>query len=430
MKILGLSSAVAVATLLTTTSAFAVTEITWWHAMTGANNEVVDTLSKEFNESQSEYKITPVFKGTYPETLNAGIAAFRAKQPPTIMQVFDAGTGTMMAAEGAIKPVADILSMGGKPFDKSQYLPGIVSYYSKPDGTMLSFPYNSSSPILYYNKDIFTKAGLDVDNPPKTWTEVWDAAKKIKSSGAAPCGFTSTWLTWIHTENFAAWNNYSWGTQENGIAGPNVELKINAEPFVKHFQALADLAKDGTFKYGGRTSEAKQIFLAGECGMFTESSGGLGDVIKSGINYGTGMLPSDGETQNTIPGGASLWVFAGKSDDEYKGVAAFFNFLSQTDIQARLHQVSGYLPVTLAAYEKTKADGFYEKNPAREIPIKQMMGKAPTENSKGVRLPNLPQVRDIMNEEYENMLAGKQTAQQALDNAVTRGNAAIKEAGQ
>jgi len=427
MKILGYSAGVAIATLLSTTSAFAVTEISWWHAMTGANNEVVDTLSKEFNESQTEYKVTAVFKGTYPETLNAGIAAFRAKQPPTIMQVFDAGTGTMMAAEGAIKPAADILSMGGTAFDKSQYLPGIVSYYSKPDGTMLSFPYNSSSPILYYNKDIFKKAGLDENTPPKTWNEVWDMSKKIKASGAAPCGFTSTWLTWIHTENFAAWNNYSWGTQENGIAGPNVELKINAKPFVDHFQALADLAKDGTFKYGGRTSEAKQIFLAGECGIFTESSGGLGDIVKSGMNYGTGMLPSDGETQNTIPGGASLWVFAGKSDEEYKGVAAFFTFLSQTDIQARLHQVSGYLPVTLAAYEKTKADGFYTKNPAREIPIIQMLAKAPTENSKGVRLPNLPQVRDIMNEEYENMLAGKQTAQQALDNAVARGNQAIKE---
>lgn len=431
MKFSGFAAgSVFAAVLLSSTSAFAVTEISWWHAMTGANNEVVNQLSKEFNESQADYKVTPVFKGTYPETLNAGIAAFRAKQPPTIMQVFDAGTGTMMAAEGAIKPVAEILAMGGKPFDKSQYLPGIAAYYSKPDGTMLSFPYNSSSPILYYNKDIFKKAGLDVDNPPKTWNEVWDAAKKIKSSGAAPCGFTSTWLTWIHTENFAAWNNYQWGTQENGIAGPNVELKINAEPFVKHFQALADLAKDGTFKYGGRTSEAKQIFLAGECGIFTESSGGLGDIIKSGMNYGTGMLPYDTESQNTIPGGASLWVFAGKSDDEYKAVAAFFNFLSQTDIQARLHQVSGYMPVTMAAYEKTKADGFYEKNPAREIPIKQMLGKAPTENSKGVRLPNLPQVRDIMNEEYEKMLAGQQTAQQALDNAVTRGNAAIKEASQ
>ena len=428
MRFHGLAAGIAASFLLSTTSAFAVTEISWWHAMTGANNEVVEQLSKEFNESQADYKITPVFKGTYPETLNAGIAAFRAGQAPHIMQVFDAGTGTMMAAEGAIKPVAEILSMGGKPFDKSQYLPGIVSYYSKPDGTMLSFPYNSSSPILYYNKDILQKAGLDVDNPPKTWDQVWDAAKKIKASGAAPCGFTSTWLTWIHTENFAAWNNYQWGTNENGIAALDVELKVNAEPFVKHFQALADLAKDGTFKYGGRTSEAKQIFLAGECGLFTESSGGLGDIIKSGMNYGTGELPYDTESQNTIPGGASLWVFGGKSDEEYKGVAAFFNFLSQTDIQARLHQVSGYLPVTLAAYEKTKADGFYDKNPAREIPIKQMLAKAPTENSKGVRLPNLPQVRDIMNEEYEKMLAGEQTAQQALDKIVERGNAAIKEA--
>jgi sn-glycerol 3-phosphate transport system substrate-binding protein len=433
MRIQGLAVSASLAlTLLTTTSAFAVTEISWWHAMTGANNEVVETLSKEFNESQSEFKIVPVFKGTYPETLNAGIAAFRAKQPPAIMQVFDAGTGVMMAAEGAVKPVADVLTMGGGGFDKSQYLPGIVSYYSKPDGTMLSFPYNSSSPILYYNKDIFQKAGLDVDNPPKTWPEVFDAARKIKSSGAAPCGFTSTWLTWIQTENFAAWNNQQWGTNENGIASLDVELKFNSPAFVKHFQAIADLAKEGVFRYGGRTSEAKPLFLSGECGIFTESSGGLGDVVKSGMNYGTGPLPYDpdlaGAPQNTIPGGASLWVFEGKSDEEYKGVAAFFNFLSQTPIQARLHQVSGYLPVTMAAYEDTKNSGFYEKNPAREIPIKQMMGKAPTENSKGVRLANLPQVRDIENEEFEKMLAGEQTAQQALDNAVKRGNEAIKQA--
>jgi sn-glycerol 3-phosphate transport system substrate-binding protein len=297
---------------------------------------------------------------------------------------------------------------------------------------MLSFPYNSSSPILYYNKDIFQKAGLDVDNPPKTWPEVFDAARKIKTSGAAPCGLTSTWLTWIGLENFAAWNNLQYGTQENGLAATDVDLTFNSPMFVKHFQNIADLAKEGVFKYGGRTSEAKQIFLAGECGIFTESSGGLGDVIKSGMNYGLGQLPyypeAEGAPQNTIPGGASLWVFGGKSDDEYKGVAAFFTFLSQTEVQAKLHQVSGYLPVTMAAYEATKASGFYEKNPGREIPIAQMMGKAPTANSKGVRLINLPQVRDIQNEEFEKMLAGEQTAQQALDNAVSRGNAAIQQA--
>jgi sn-glycerol 3-phosphate transport system substrate-binding protein len=432
MKLLGIAAGLATAlTLYSSASAIAATQISWWHAMTGANAEVVDKIAKDFNASQSDYEVVPVFKGTYPETLNAGIAAFRAGQAPDIIQVFDVGTGVMMAAEGAIRPVAEVLEGAGLKFDKSQYLPGIVAYYSKPDGTMLSFPYNSSSPILYYNKDVFEKAGLDVNNPPKTWGEVFEAAKKIKTSGAAACGYTSTWLTWIHLENFAAWNNISYGTNENGLAGGDVELKINAPLYVNHFQSIADLAKDGTFKYGGRTSEAKQLFLAGECGILTESSGGLGDIVKSGMNYGIGQLPYDEDgagPQNTTPGGASLWVMAGKSDEQYKGVAAFFNYLSQTDVQQFLHEQSGYLPVTLAAYEATKGSDFYEKNPGRETPILQMMGKAPTENSKGVRLANLPQVRDIQNEEFEKMLAGQQTAQQALDAAVTRGNAAIKEA--
>jgi sn-glycerol 3-phosphate transport system substrate-binding protein len=410
--------------------AYAATELQWWHAMTGANNEMVEELAKEFNESQSTYKVVPVFKGTYPETLNAGIAAFRAKQPPAIIQVFDAGSGTMMAAEGAIVPAMEVLQKAGFTFDKSQYLPGIVAYYSKPDGTMLSFPYNSSSPILYYNKDAFQKAGLAADNPPKTWPEVFEAAKKIKESGAAPCGLTSTWLTWIQTENFAAWNNVSYGTSENGLGGLDVQLQINAPLYVEHFQAIADLAKDGAFRYGGRTSEAKQLFTSGECAILTESSGGLGDIVKSGINYGIGQLPYyEGHgPQNTIPGGASLWVFGSKSDEEYKGVAEFFNFLSQTSTQAKLHQVSGYLPVTMAAYEETKASGFYEKNPGRETPILQMLGKAPTENSKGVRLVNLPQVRDILNEEFEAMLAGQQDAKTTLDKAVERANAAIAAA--
>lgn len=428
-----LSAAVALGAMIAGASqAFAVTELQWWHAMTGANNEVVETLAKEFNASQEDFKIAPVFKGTYPETLNAGIAAFRAKQMPAIIQVFDVGTGVMMGAEGAVKPIAEVLEAGGYAFDKSQYLPGIVAYYSKPDGTMLSFPYNSSSPILYYNKDIFEKAGLDVDNPPKTWQAVFEAARKIKESGAAECGYTSTWLTWIHLENFAAWNDVPYGTQENGLAGTNVELKLNEPIYVEHFQALADLAKDGVFRYGGRTSEAKQLFLSGECGILTESSGGLGDIVKSGINYGIGQLPYDenaeGAPQNTIPGGASLWVFGGKSDEEYKGIAEFFNFLSQTDIQARLHQVSGYLPVTKAAYEATKASGFYDENPGRETPILQMLGKEPTANSKGVRLPNLPQIRDIANEQFEAMLAGQQDAKQALDKLVEQGNEAIAEA--
>jgi sn-glycerol 3-phosphate transport system substrate-binding protein len=412
--------------------AWAVTELQFWFGVSGANAEVIQSLAREFNATQTEYRVVPVFKGTYPETLQAGIAAFEAGHPPHIIQVFDVGTGVMMNTERAFIPVAEVLEKAGGTFDNSQYLPGIVAYYSRPDGTMLSFPFNSSSPILFYNKDIYRRAGLDVGNPPETWLEVWYAARRIVSTGAATCGYTSAWLTWIHLENFAAWNNLPYATHENGMAGSEVELEINAPLYVKHFQELADLAAEDVFRYGGRTSEAKQLFLSGECGMYTDSSGGLGDVIKSGIDYGTGPLPyepeAEGAPQNTIPGGASLWVFAGHPEADYKGVAGFFEFLSQTDIQSRLHQVSGYLPVTMAAYDATKASGFYDTNPGREQPILQMIGKPPTENSRGIRAVNLPELREIQDEEFEAMLAGQESAQQALDNAVLRGNAAVKQA--
>ncbi len=412
--------------------AHAVTELQFWFGVSGANAEVIQSLAREFNQTQTQYRVVPVFKGTYPETLQAGIAAFEAGEPPHIIQVFDVGTGVMMNTERAFIPVAEVLEKAGGTFDKSQYLPGIVAYYSRPDGIMLSFPFNSSSPILFYNKDIYRRAGLDVDNPPETWLEVWYAARRIVNTGAATCGFTSAWLTWIHLENFAAWNNLPYATNENGMAGSEIELKINAPLYVKHFQELADLAAEDVFRYGGRTSEAKQLFLSGECGMYTDSSGGLGDVVKSGIDYGTGPLPYEpeaaGAPQNTIPGGASLWVFAGHPEADYKGVAGFFEFLSQTDIQSRLHQVSGYLPVTTAAYGATKSAGFYDANPGREQPILQMIGKLPTENSRGIRAVNLPELREIQNEEFEAMLAGQESAQQALDNAVRRGNAAVKQA--
>ena len=410
----------------------AATELQFWFGVSGASAEVIQSLARDFNETQAGYRVVPIFKGTYPETLKAGIAAFEAGNPPHIIQVFDVGTGVMMNDERAFVPVADVLKMAGGTFDKNEYLPAIVAYYSRPDGTMLSFPFNSSSPILFYNKDAYRRAGLDVDNPPKTWPEVWAAARRIVQSGAATCGYTSPWLTWIHVENFAAWNNLPYATRDNGMSGSDIELTFNTPIFVKHFQELADLAAEGVFRYGGRTSEAKQLFLSGECAMFTDSSAALGDVLKSDIDYGTGPLPYDpdakGAPQNTIPGGASLWVFAGHPEADYKGVAAFFQFLSKTEIQSRLHQVSGYLPVTMAAYDATKASGFYEANPGREQPILQLIGKSPTENSRGIRAINLPELREIQNEEFEAMLAGQESARQALDNAVRRGNAAIRTA--
>lgn len=413
-------------------SAFAApVEIQWWHAMTGANNDRVNQLVDGFNAAQSDYKVVATFKSNdYTELMNQTIAAYRAGNAPHITQVFEVGTATMMAAKGAIKPVYELMAEAGEKFDPNVYLPAIKAYYSTAQGKMLSMPFNSSTPIFYYNKDAFAKAGLDPEKAPKTWPEVIDAAKKVRASGHA-CGLTTAWVTWTQMETFSAWHNIPFGTKANGFGGFDTEFKFNNPTIVKHFETLNDLQKDGTFKYGGRTTQPEGLFLSGECAMIMTSSGFLGNAIKNAkFNFATGMLPYypdvAGAPQNSIIGGATLWVMGGKKAPEYKGVAKFFTYLSQLDVQIVNHQQTGYLPVTIAAYQETKRSGFYDRNPGRETPILQLQNKAPTENSFGVRFGNLPKIRDLIMDEVEAAFAGKITVKQAMDNAVAKGNEELR----
>ena len=411
-------------------AAFAQTEIQWWHAMGGALGERVNEIAENFNGSQSDYKLVAIYKGSYPETMTAGIAAFRANQQPHILQVFEVGTATMMGAKGAIKPVYELMAEAGLPFDSNAYLGAVAGYYTTTDGKMLSMPFNSSTPVLYYNKEAFEKAGLDPNKPPKTWPEVGDYAKKIVAAGY-PCGFSTAWQSWVHLENFSAWHDVPFGTKENGFAGIDTEFKFNSPLHVKHIQQMADWQKDKIFVYGGRRNLGNAKFTSGECGMYTESSAGYAG-FKAGakFEFGTANLPywpdAPGAPQNTIIGGSSLWVLGGHSAEDYKGVAAFFRFLSLPMVQAYWHANTGYVPITTAAYQLMKKLKFYDDNPGRDIPILQMGAKPPTANSKGLRFGNFVQVRGIIYEELEAIWAGEKTAQQGLDDAVERGNAQLR----
>ena len=418
--------------LLTSTSALAQTEIQWWHAMTGVNNDVVNKLADDFNKSQNEYKVVATYKGTYPDTMNAGIAAFRAGNAHHIMQVFEVGTATMMAARGAVKPVQELMKEAGEKFDRDAYLPAVAAYYSTAKGELLSFPFNSSSTVMWYNKDAFRKAGLNPDQPPKTWPEVFEAAKKLQASGHPTCGFSSAWITWVNLEQFSVWHNVPLATKQNGIGGFDTELKINSPVHVKHLENLVELQKTKTFDYSGRASASEGRFTSGECPIFLTSSGFYGNVkANAKFEWANAFMPYypdvPGAPQNSTLGGASLWVMGGKSANEYKGVAKFFAFLSDTDRQANLHTVSGYLPITKAAYDKVKASGFYKDNPYLETPILQLTNKPPTENSLGLRLGNLVQMRDIWAEEIESALTGNKSAKAALDAATERGNQVLRQ---
>src|SRR5450830_1318016 len=187
-------------------SAQAQTEIQWWHSMDGALNDWVTDLAKQFNASQSEYKVVPTYKGEYDQSVAAGIAAYRAGNAPDILQVFEVGTATMMYSKGAIKPVTEVMKEGGVKFDPKAYIPAVAGYYTAPNGDMLSFPFNSSTTIFYYNKDKFAKAGLDPEKAPVTWQEVVAAAAKLKANGEK-CPYTTGWQSWVQLESFSAWHN-------------------------------------------------------------------------------------------------------------------------------------------------------------------------------------------------------------------------------
>ena len=425
MQIKSLALASGVLALAFAAPAQAQTEIQWWHSMTGGLNDWVLDLSSGFNASQKDYKIVPTYKGTYDETMPAAVAAFRAGNAPHILQVFEVGTATMMAAKGAIVPVGKVLADAGFKFDPKAYIPAVVGYYTAPSGQMLSFPLNSSTTVLNYNKDAFRKAGLNPDKPPATWPELVLAAAKLKASGVS-CPFTTSWQGWTQLESFSTWHNTLFATQNNGFGGTGARLAFNSPLHIRHIDNLANMAKQGLFVYRGRGNAADAPFYSGECAMATASSSTYASIKKNAkFDFGIAPLPYypdvAGSPQNTVIGGASLWVMAGKPAVDYKGVAAFFNYLTNAETQAKSHQRTGYLPITLASFELTEKSGFYKQNPGTDVAVNQMIRKT-TDKSRGIRLGNFVQIRAIEDEELEQVWSGKKTAKEALDSAVSRGN--------
>jgi len=429
MKLNRLAATFAAATLCAS-HAHAQTEIQWWHSMGGALGEALNGLANQFNESQKEYKVVTTFKGTYPESMTAAIAAFRAGNAPHILQVFEVGTATMMAAKGAIVPVAKVMADAKEPFDPKAYLPTVTGYYSDVKGNMLSFPFNSSTVMFYINHDAFKKAGLE-PKAPKTWKEVQAAADKLKAAGQQ-CVYTTSWPSWMHIENFSAWHNVPIGTKQNGMGGFDTQFSINSPLHVRHISMLAEMAKKGQFTYAGRTNQGDAKFSSGECAMFSGSAGAQAGIKKAAkFDWSINFIPYHddvkGAPQNSIIGGASLWVMGGKKPADYRGVAKFMAFLSKPEVQMDWHTKTGYVPITQASYDLTRKSGFYDKNPGADMPVRQLTNKAPTANSKGLRFGNFVQGRTVIEEELEAAFAGKKDAKSALDDAVKRGNEILRQ---
>lgn len=431
MKLKSILSATTAFAMVGTTAFAEKAEVQFWHAMGGQLGEIVDKFASEYNAGSDSCHINAVYKGNYTENMTAAIAAFRAGEQPHVVQVFEVGTATMMAAgdKGAIYPVHKLMEDAGVDFDPSAYLPAVISYYTDTDNNLLSLPFNSSTPVLWYNKTALDAAGVDV---PTTWDEVEEAARALKANGVEK-PFSFGWQSWSNIENYSAWHNLPMGTEENGFASLKTEFSFNNDAVVNHIQRIADMGKEGLFAYGGRRGDSRGQFVNGETALWINSSAYYGGFKKdiTDFEFGQTMLPVDtavaDKPQNSIIGGATLWVLNGHDQPEYNCVADFFQFVSAPEQQAYWHQNTGYVPITTAAYDLSKEQGFYESDPMTDTAIKQLSLNAPTPASKGVRFGNFVQVRDIINEELEAVWAGDKDAKTALDEAVERGNALLRK---
>ncbi len=396
-------------------AAVAETEITFWHAMGGQLGETVNQIANDFNASQDDYKITPVYKGEYTETLTAGIAAFRAGEAPNILQVFDAGAATIMNAQGVAKPVEEILVDSGYSFNSENYLAGVRNFYADKSGKMIGMPFNSSTPVLYYNKDILKKVGVEA---PKTYEELEQVAEKLKQSGYA--SFSQSLTPWIMFENFKSRHNLPLADKQNGYDGLPTKIMFNTDDMKMHVEKLKEWSDKGYYKYYGSDWDANQTpFERQDVAMWMGSSGSFGGLRERvPFELGTTYLPYwesvAKEGSHTFIGGAALFALDGHDKAQDKAVAAFFAYLTQPKTQMYWHKTTGYVPVTNAAYELTKDSGYYKDSPDAEVGVLQL-SLPDGEWTKGYRLGFYPQIREVMHREFDNIFAGRSSVEQSLE---------------
>ncbi|WP_085899129.1 extracellular solute-binding protein [Kiloniella majae] len=401
--------------LATISVANAATEVQWWHAMGGRLGEVVDEIAVKYNASQSEYKLVPTYKGGYEDTMTAGIAAFRAKQQPHILQIFDAGAATIINAKGATVAVADLMAEHGAGFNKEDYLAGVRNFYADSDGKMIGMPFNSSTPLLYYNKEAFKKAGIA--NPPKTWEEFEAIAPKLKEAGYI--ALAQSHSPWIFTENFHSRHNLQMATANNGYDSTDVKIMYNNPELKMHWGKVKEWLDKGWYGYYGRAwGDNQDAFIQQKTAMWLGSSGSFGGLTKSAeFEFGGSFLPYwksiVDEPKGTFIGGAALFAMSGHDDEEYKGVADFMKFLTSPEMQYFWHKETGYVPITNAAYDLAKNDGYYKTTPDAEIGILQL-NQPGGDWTKGYRLGYYVQIREVLYKHYDDIFAGKSSVDDAF----------------
>lgn len=391
-------------------------KVVWWHSMSGELGKVADKLISDFNASRKDIQVEGVFQGTYDESLNKLKATLGSDSGPTMIQVYEIGSRFMMDTK-AIRPVQDF--MDAEKYDISSLEPNIKNYYTF-DNKLHSMPFNSSNPILYYNKDAFKAAGLDPENPPKTYEEVAEAAKRLTKGGQTGASFAI--YGWF-MEQFFANQGAELLNNGNGRTSLATASQVNSPAGVKTLEWWKQMLDDkALLNLGRKTDDTKKAFAAGQIAMMLDSTASLRGIVSAAegkFEVGTGFLPkpSDAGKGGVIIGGASLWLMNNKSEDEQKAAWEFMKYLAEPQTQAYWHVNTGYFPVTTKAYDEAIVKENLEKYPQFQTAVDQLHQTEPNTATQGAVMGVFPEARQITETAIEEVLNGQKSPQEALDKA-------------
>jgi len=411
--------------------ASAATKFEFWYGLSGDLSEKIQEMCSRFNASQADYEIVCVSQENYENNLQNTIAAFRANKQPTVTQISDGGVVDLMLS-GAFLPVRQLMEENGYTIDWSNYNSGVASYFSTSTGELLAMPFNNSTAMFYYNTDALKAVGFE--GLPATWEEVEDVARKMKAAGyECPIAMdpTGQWQWW---EQFSAIHNVPIATNGNGFGGLDAEVTFNQGKFVEQLTFYKKMFDEGLMvhksKAAGQT--ANEAFIAGDCQMASSSiadHGTFGTQAKG--KWDVAMLPiwAGTERQNSLVGGAALWTLKGKSAEEYKGAAAFYNFIATPEQAQHWSTITGYIPVTNTGFEAMKAAGFYDAAPykGRELAIQSLTYTPAGEYTRGVRLGNFGAVRVEIQKAMQSVIFDGADPKVALDEAAARSNEILRK---
>ena len=394
-------------------------EIIFWHSFSGQLGDNLTDLVAEFNHSQSQYSIVPVYKGEYINALTSFAAAFQAKQAPALMQVFEVGTTSMLTPSGVIKSAEELLREHGKALPKDSFFPAVRDFYSE-SGRLQALPFNTSVPVIFYNADLLRHLGYSKSNFPKTWDEFELLAAKLKKAGSA-CVYTTAFPAWIQLESFVSLHGLSL-----------IESRTHPDNFTRaallsHLHRLKRWQTQHYFEYGGRNNDATVLFTSGKCVLFSQSSGSYNGLLQL-VKFHLGVAPQpldqhiSAHRYPNVVGGAALWAIRGHSKSVYAGIAEFYEYLMQQKVQKEWYEATGYIHLGVSGvYQSIQSNN---EHPTLLIAEQDWVVDPKYPLVKTARGP-LNFLRTINDEAMEAIFAGIKTPEQAIDDAILRADYAL-----